>query len=497
MTDLKQTTVVVEDRKRLSLNTGFGERVSLAGEVGNRQQEVRTYERKLNITDSVEQEQKTKCQIVLEIEEEEVSTWNINDQQAEDTEQLATEPTEYEAEKTDNIVPCEEEGLVAVDWRSVSPPLKKDVIYPSKRDIMTSPEITYPTIKKVCPPDTKFTSKEAYKKTPQERKLKEGDFTSHNREQRELTNSFGLVHHEETEEEIISPMEDLVKPKSPKKSEVPKEVILLNQTESFEIEEILFEKSISLPRTDIVSPQPKQDIPQIFPKITFPHHMTEKNVIPSKTMESWDNITKTTKSARKNVPLGKPTPKVVDISYKEELVLPASGEVSPPVSVQVPSPKATVSPDEKISLPEETVLSSKKTSPTHPKAAVLLEDVTLPKKPFPKDKTVPLKKKLIPTEQETLPSKKPTSLAQKVITPEVDSSQEARIFTTKPLLTTEHKKAKKGRQEFEQQTLRKGILLYSSRTGSISIIKSYPLITFSLSFLSLCMVFDNKKWFIR
>lgn len=502
---------MVEDRKGLSLKKGFEERISLAEEAGHGQEKVRTYERELKITDSVEREQKTKHQIVLEIEEEEVSTWNINDQQAEDTEHLDTEPTytEYEAEKTENIVRFEEEelGLGSADWKSVSPPLKKDVL-PSKRNIMT-PETSHPTRKKVCPPDTEFTSKdEAYKKTPQERKLKEADVTSHYREQRELTKSFGSVHHEETEEETLSPVEDLVKPKVPatskivilpKKSEVPKEVSLLKQTESIQVEEVLSERSIYLPHTDTVSPPPKQESTQIFPKITFPRPTTaistEKDLIPSKKMEFWDKITKTQKSARNNVPLEKPTPEVEEISFKEELVLAASGEVSPPVSVRVPSPKETVSSDEEISLPEDTVLSTKKTSPALPKGVVAPKDVTLPKKPIPKDKTEPLKKKLLPTEQETLPSKKPTSLAQKIITPEVNSSQEARTITTKPPSTTEHEKAKKGTQEFEQ-TLEKGILLYLGQTSSMSIIKSSSLITFSIV-MSPCMVFNNKKWFIR
>lgn len=411
---------MVEDSKGSFLKNGIGERISLAEEVGHRQDEVRTYERELKIGDLME--------------EEEVSTWNIDDQQVEDTEQLTDiQPTYtgHEAEKLKDTVPCGEGDLdledKAVDWRSASPPL---------------------------------------------RKLKELDVTSHYREHREHTESFVSVHKEET----VSPVEDLVKPKTsatskivivPKKSEVPQEVTLLKQADSVELDRVPSKRSVSVPYRDTVSPRLEQDLPTVLPKNIFPHHTTvihtDKVILPPKKIESLrDQITKFPKAARSTLSLETPTPDLEEKSFEEERfpaarpVL-ASREVSPPVSVRIPSPEKTVPLDEEISLPEETVLSA---NTSLPKAVVPSEEMTLSKKPIPKDKTVPtkkvpLKKKPLPTERGSVPPKHPT---QKVITPEVDSSEEARTATTKPPPTTEHdKKAKKGTEQFEQQSLQKGI----------------------------------------
>lgn len=438
---------MVEDRKGLSLNKGFKERKSLAKDVGHRQDEVSTYEREQKITDPAERKRHTNREIFHEMDKEETSAWNINKQDAEDTEQLDTESTytESQAEKPDNILPSKEHGLGTVDCSSVSPPLNEDVILTSKQDIKTSPEISRSTRQKVCPLDTKVTSKQV-KKTPPEMKPEKADVTSHYRGQREL-------HHEETKEKTSTATSK--KLTVPKKTEEPKEVSLFNQAEA-------------VSHTDALSSPPKQDLPQVFshPGTDI---STEKDLKPSKKMVSWDKITK---SAKYNVPLKKTTSEVEGMYFKEEQVLAASGEVSPPVSVRAPSLwQKTVSCDE-VSLPEETVLCTKNTL-TCPKAVIPHEDVTAVTKLIPKDETVP-----------TLPSKTPTSLAQKVITPQVNFSQEARTVTTEHPPTTEHKK---GTQEFEQQTPRKGILLFSGRTGSTSIIKSSPL---SVS------VFDNTNLYI-
>lgn len=411
--------------------------MSLAENVGHKQEEIRTYETDFRDDNALKREMRH--QMVFEMEEQQASTWNF-----EDSEQLDIEltRTQYEAEKLEDNVPYKEAGfgLEAVHWRSVSPQLKESILLSSKEGITRESEMSQPTKKEVCPPDTEFTSKKvAYKKT-QERKLSEADVTSHYRKQRKPTKMFLSVRREEVQEDTVSQMEDLVQPKIsytskiitvPKKSEEIKEVSLLKQTESVDPSE----RSIFLPHTDTVSPTPDGNLPQSHPRTSFPHHMTaistEKDITPSKKGGSLgDKITKTSEAAKNKVSMERQTPEVEEIPFEEELVPAASGEVSPPVSTVVPA-----------------------------------EEVTLPTKPIPKDETappkkVPLKKKPLLTEQEMLEPKKPTP--QKVFTPEVDSPQEARAATTKPPPTKQNdKKAKKG------LTLQKGIVLYFCEPNEI------------------------------
>ncbi|XP_070771024.1 neurofilament heavy polypeptide-like [Enoplosus armatus] len=512
VTDLKQTTVLLEDSRESSLKRDCGKKISLAEEVGHRQEKARTRERGVELRESIAREKITlkreiRQQMFFEKEEGEVSTWCSGDEQVEDTESLEDiEPAyiEYKAETLEDTESHDDEDLApedkAVDqreemsFRSVSPPLKKAALLPSKRDITPPPEITRPTRKEV----SGLTSQkevQAYKKIPQDRKLNEADITSTYPEQKKFTESFVSVHHEEIDEETVSPMEDIVKHKisdtskeitAPKKPRVPKEVTLLKQPDSVEVKEVQSERAMFRRKT--VSPPPKHNLTQIPPQTTLSHPMT--TVTPNKESPKKE-ITKTPKAAGKmyledTVPLEEPSPVSEEVSFEEELVpatrsIPASREESPPVPARVPLCETVVCLEEEISPPKETVLPTKKTSPAllkavaAPKEDFPPEELTLPKKPISKDKVTPTKKSLkvppqkkpLPPEEEALTSKKPASLSQKVITPEVDSSEEARTTTTKPPPTREDdKKAKKGTQEIEQETLQKGILSYLSCTGS-------------------------------
>lgn len=430
-TELMQTTVLLEDTRESSLKRDLGERISLTEEVGHRQEEVRTYEREV---ESIVREERT---LKKEIKQQ--------------------------------MVVAKDEGEPACTEHEVE----------SKRDVTPPPEITRPK-KEV----SVLTSKKevlTYKKTPQERKLKEADIPSTYTEQKEVTEPNVSVHHEEIE--TVSPMEDLVKPKIsatskevtvPKKPRVPKEVTLLKQADSVEVEDVQSDRSI--PRRETVSLPPEQDLPQILPKTTLSRPMTavpsKKEVITPKKMEPpREEITTTPQAEGKIylediVPLEKPTP--VSVSF-EELVpatrlIPASKEVSPPVPPGIPSPEKIVCLEEEISSLKETVLPIKKTSPALPKAVVApkedfpTEKVTLPKKIITKDNVAPTKKSQVPPqkkplspEEETLPSKTP---------------EEVRTTATKPQpIGEDDKKVKKGTREIEQQTLQKGILSYLSCTG--------------------------------
>ncbi|TDH06482.1 hypothetical protein EPR50_G00113840 [Perca flavescens] len=492
-TDLTQTTEVLEDSRESSVKWGFGERISLAEEVGHRQERVKTYETEVPIRESLMGEESTlkreiRQQMVLA--EDEVSTWYSGGQQVEHT-QPDVEPayTEYEPEKLEDTEAHDEEdfpGDKAVDrkeemsFRLVSPPLKKADLLPSERDVSHPPEMTRPTKKEVPPSDTEFTSQKellTYKKTPQEKKLVIADIPSTYNERKDVFESLVLVHRKEIDEETGPPMEDFVKPKisaskeiaASKKPRVLKEVTFFKKADSVEVEEVPAERAIPLTS--------EEDLPQILSKTTLSHPMTtltpkKEEIIPTNMESSREEITKTPTDVGKMylkdiVPLEKPTPVSAEVSFEEQLVqtrsIPASKEVSLPVPARIPSPEKTVLLGEGISPPKDAVLPTEKTSPKLPKAVVAPEEVTLPKKPMTKTKVAPTSKSQVPPhkkpfvrEEETLPSKKPASLAERIITPKVDSSEDATTTVTKPPPTREDdKKAEKGTQEIEQQTLQK------------------------------------------
>lgn len=241
-------------------------------------------------------------------------------------------------------------------------------------------------------------------------------------------------------------------PKSTRKM-YPKDIVPLEKpTVSDEIFEELIVPAVVFPPAQL--PSPDQDLPQNLPKTILPHTVT---VVPPKQQVM---TPKKIKSARAEI-------LKAEVSFEEELV---PAPVSPPATAQIPSPEKVFCLAEDISSPKPVVLPLKMTSP----AEFTPEDVSLPKKPVTKDKVpltkqsqVPLLKKPHPSEEEALQSKTPAVLTQKIITPKVDSSEEERTKTTKPQPTREDdKKAKKGTQEIEQQTLQTGILSYLSCTGS-------------------------------
>lgn len=244
-------------------------------------------------------------------------------------------------------------------------------------------------------------------------------------------------------------------PKSARKM-YPKDIVPLEKptvSEEMSFGEQLVPAVVS-PPVPAQLPSPDQDLPQNLPKTIPPDTVT---VVPPKQQVM---TPKKINSARAEILKAK-------VSFEEELI-PAT--VSPPATAQIPSPKKVFCLEEDISPPKPIALPPKMTSP----AEFIPEDVSLPKKPVTKDKVpltkqseVPVVKKPHPPEEETLQSKTPAVLTQKIITPKVDSSEEERTKTTKPGTTREYnKKAKKGTQEIEQQTLQTGILSHLSCTGS-------------------------------
>ena len=201
-------------------------------------------------------------------------------------------------------------------------------------------------------------------------------------------------------------------------------------------------------------PSPDQDLPQNLPKTIPPDTVT---VVPPKQQVM---TPKKINSARAEI-------LKAEVSFEEELI---PAKVSPPATAQISSPEKVFCLEEDISPPKPIVPPPKITFP----AEFIPEDMSLPKKPVTKDRVpltkqskVPLLKKPHPPEEETFQSKTPAVLTQKIITPKLDSSSEERTKTTKPRPTREDdKKAKKGTQEIEQQTLQTGILYHVSCTGS-------------------------------
>lgn len=512
-TDLKQTTVVLEDSRRWTVKTGGGERIPQPEEVGQTQQEVKTYERKEEVKESTVKEEITLKKEISQqwvSAEERVSTWTRGGQQVEDTEPLeerepadTVDETELEEAQPDDD---EEDfpGDRAVDrreglsFRSLSPPLK-EADPPLNRDVTPPPEMICPTKKEVPPPATGFTTQKellAIKKTSQEKNI-----TLTHAEQRDVTKSFVSVLYDK--EETVSLIEDLVKDQivstyketSAQETRVIKEVTVVKQAASVK-EEVRSVRSI--PRS------PEQDVPQIPPQTTLPPPLMEvlpktEGMTPNK-LES-----KIVKSAKpdvemyvEDVPLKKPSLVLEEVSSEKQVVpesrsIPASREVSPPVPAQTPSPEEQVCSQEDISPPNKPVLPPKKASAALHKVAVAPEEdfphkaVTPPKKPITKATFAPTKRAQVPPEEkvptpeeETLPSKKLVSLTQTVITQEVDSPEETlpskkltqKVFThevdspeegrssaiTPPPTRVDGKKGKKGTQESPQETLQKGIL---------------------------------------
>lgn len=457
-TELKKTTVVPEDGRDSTLNMECGERISLVEENGHRQEEVRTYERRVELRESIVREgsslkKEIRHQMVLTKDEDEVSTWYNEEQQVELLEDIKTAFTEYEAEKLEDTDSQDKEDFdpedKAVDQREEmslsSPPLRESA------PVTPPPEKTHPT-KKGIPQLT--SKKEVYKNT-------EADIPLTYAEQKEVTDSFLLIHHEE---ETVSPMEDLIKPKTSatckeitvlKKPGLPKEVTLMKQ----------------------VSPLPDQDLPQILPKTVLSCPMTavppkQEVITPKKSASPREHITMTPKTAGKMYPehiepLERPTPES-EVSFEH---VPAT--VSPPVPARIPSPEKVVCVEKEILPSNESVLFTKTyqaipKTVTDPEEDFPPEEVSLLKTSTAKDKVALTKPSQVPPQkkplllEETLQSKKPTSLAQKIVTPKFYPSEEARTTTTEPQSTRDDKKAKKERQETERKTLQKGILSYLS-----------------------------------
>ncbi|XP_067458814.1 neurofilament heavy polypeptide-like [Thunnus thynnus] len=504
-------TVVVEDRKESSLKKSHGERIFMAEADGHRQEKVRT-ERVVELWESSAREETTlkrgmRQQMVLAKEEEEVPTWDSEDQEVEDAESLEDSEsayTECEAEKLEDIkLLVQEEKVVHQTEESSSltpviPLLKEPSCLPSTRDITPPPEKTNLMKKKLSPLETGVSPEEevlTYKKMLQERKHKEAGVSSTYTEQKDVFETQVPMCAEDIVpyEESSSPMKDFIKPKItathqevtvPKKPGVPKEVTLLKEADS--VKEFTSQRSMSPPQ-ETVSPPPERDLPKTPPKTAVSHSKTDilhkKEVIPPKKMESSrEEIKKSPKAAGKVPldiiePLVKPTHVLEEMPPEEEFAA-FEKEVSSPVQASVPLPEKTVCRPPKESVvptKKETTLALSKAD-VPPKEDFAPADnfppgeVTLPKKAITEEEVAPTKKsqitprkKPVPPEEGTIPS----SSAQKEVAPvEVDSFEEVRTDTTKRPPTRDDKKTKKGTQRIEQQTLLKGILLYLSHSGS-------------------------------
>lgn len=294
--------------------------------------------------------------------------------------------------------------------RSVSPTLKKkDIVLSSemKMDFFTS--------------ETEFTfEKQIYRKSAQERKLAEADITSYSREQNRVLEHVEKRKEQFVEHTIPGPAEAEKQP-----DEVHSERCMLH--------------------IDTVSTSPEENRLHVAQKATS-RHVTipiKKDTSATKMLPENKDITQASRVAKTSV-TEKSTPELEDAGRSA---------LAPLIPVQVPDPVKTSRLHEDILLPA----SLNKPFPTLRQAALPGEEA-LPQKPAKKDhiapiKRSPLKKKLLAAEQDSLQP-------EKIIAGEVGSSKEVEepANTTKPV--------KHRGQEFQDQTLEKGTLVYLSRTGS-------------------------------
>lgn len=321
-TELKKTTVVLEDSRESSLQRDGKERISLA-EVGHRR-EVRTRKGGVELRESIVTEESLLKRERQQKDGHEVPIWSSGDQQVEPSEEAV-----YQREEMS---------------------LKEAALLPSKRDVTSPSEITHPTKKDV----SRLPSKKevlACKKTCQERKFKE-------------------AYDDEEIEETVYVMEEVVKTKISATSE---EVTVIKQADSATVEEVASERF--MPRRETVSPPPQQDLLQITPKAILPHAMT---VVPPK-QEVITPVSEEVSFEKEHVPatVSPPTPaqspapeKVVcpeeDISPPKGTVLPAK-ETSPALPIEVFAPKEDFLPEE-MSLPRKPITQDKVAPAKKPEA---------------------------------------------------------------------------------------------------------------------------------
>lgn len=277
-----------------------------------------------------------------------------------------------------------------------------------------------------------------------------------------------LVHPEGSKKEIFSPMTNVVKPKISVTSKVipitmrprlPEEV--MKHTESVDVEEVVHERSKPCRQT-VPSPPDHNKTALSHPMKAL---LSKGEVVAPKILKfPSEDILIVPKAAVKSyhkdiVPLERPT-------QSKEVFLDYVPATAPPVPVRIPSPKKEVCVETEVLQSEESVVLAKKTSKalpnalSGPKENFALEEACLPKE-SPTNENVASTKLSSSIREETQRDssvQKPASLAQKIITPKLDSSKETTTTTTKHQSTRDDKKSEKETQEIEGQTLQKCVL---------------------------------------
>lgn len=372
---------------------------------GHRQEKVRIYHKRVERPESIVRngsslKAELRGQMVPENDENKVSSWLREEQQIEPSEDIKPAVREYGSysvaqrkEMFLSFSPVEEPALPpSKTEKETPPPEKTHPTYMSKREALTRENMA------------------------QERKPMEAEFVLSYAEQKEVTESFLSVHHEEAEGETLPP-----------KIRLPEEGMLMKQADFVER---------SLPGGETFSTLLDQGLHQILPTSPTSCSLTvppvPKAVRPEKLLML--------------------TPKAAGEMFQEDTeVL----ERPPPLSLPLPAP--VLSPEEVVCL--EKAMLIKKTYKVIPKL-----------EPGPKEDLPPaevsvlrpsvLKDKLVLTENSQVPPqekpegalrpRKPASLAQK-------RGTTARTTRTKLHSTRDENKADEDSQEHHQMSLQRGI----------------------------------------
>lgn len=356
---------------------------------GRRQEEVRIYHRRVELPGSIVRKgsclrRELREQMVPEKDENTVSSWLREEQQIEPSEDIKSAVVEYGSYS----VAQGKEMYLSV------PPVKESALPPSKTDKVTPPlETSHPT----------YVSKQealTQQHMAQERKLMEADVLTY-AEQKEVSESFFSVHHEEAEGETLPP-----------RIRLPKERMLMKQA-------AFVEKSLALGET--FSPLLDQGFHQILP--TSPP------------------------SCSLTVP---PVPKAIRPKKLLMLSPRAAGEMFQEDTEVLERPSPTSEEDEAVPAPLSPLLPAPVLSAEE---VVCLEKVMLTKKIYqviPKSEPGP-KEDISPEEVSVL---RPSALKDKVVPTDPERTSRTKLQSTR-----DEKKADEDTQELQQMSLQRGILL--------------------------------------
>lgn len=355
----------------------------------HRQEEVRIYHGRVELPESIVRKgssliRELKEQMVPEKDENKVSSWLREEQQIEPSEDIKSAVGEY--------------GSYSVAQRKEMylsfPPVTESALPPSKTDKVTHPlEKSHPTY---------MSRQEALtqQNIAQERKLMEADVLLIYAEQKEVSESFLSVHHEEAEGETLPP-----------KIRLPKERMLMKQAASVER---------SMPLGETFSPLLDQGFHQILP--TSPP------------------------SCSLTIP---PVPKAIKPKKLLMLTPKAAGEVFQEETEVFKRPSPTEE-DEAVPAP---------LSPPLPAPVPSVEEVVCLEKVMLTEKIYQVIPKLEPGPKEDIPPEEVSVLRPSALKDKVVPTDQERTARTKLQSTRDAKKADEDTQEPQQMSLQRGILL--------------------------------------